>query len=478
MRRMTEADLLDALRRGAYAFVDAGSGDGDSTVRCEQRFGLGRGLGLERDPLRVEKARASGLYSVCADAVGFDAPADCVSFVAMCDFLEHLPDEDAVRRALRTYGRAARDFLFIQHPSFERIEELARLGFRIAWSDWTDHPTMMTVGDYRRMFASLGWHDVTIHQINPIFDSWHHAILPRTAPRDCSEFDPELHDRKPLVEFEWPVYARYDIFVRLNPDLDDDTWRRIVAPVDPAVSGDGDTVAVFLRETAQWIVRSSALDDAGRSVFSFGAPGTPLTPLFGDWDGDGRSSPGLYDPERGTFHLSNERHGGAAIEVFDFGPVNGVPISGDWNGDGADGVGVYDPVLGHFWLKDRPGYGEADHAFGFGPAGSRLVPVAGDWNGDGVDSVGLYNSETANFFLAGSHAPGDAERIVLFGPAAAVPIVGDWDGDGHDGLGVYVADEAYWRLRCEPSEGNDDARFRFGPKGAVPLRVRATRNPG
>lgn len=477
MRRMTETDLFEALRRGDYAFLDAGSGDGDSTSRCEQRFRLGQGLGIERNPERVETAVATGRAAMCRDALAIALPAKCVSFVAMCDFLEHLPDERFVRRALQTYGEAARDFLFIQHPTFENADYLANLEMKVAWTDWTDHPTMMTIADYRRMFASLGWHDVTIHPIGPIHDSFHHAILPLSAKSDAPEFDPERHDPKPLIVFERPLYARYDIFVRLNPKLDEEEWRRITAPVDTVLQEGGDTVAAFRRDTAQWHVRSSVLDDAGQSVFRFGPPGTPLTPLFGDWDGDGVASPGFYDPACGAFHLSNDRLGGSVTIRFEFGPIGGLPVIGDWDGDGADGVGVYDPGQGQFWLRNRLDYGVADHAFGFGPPGSSLVPVAGDWDGDGVDTVGLYCADTTDFFLAGAHAAGDAERILRFGPAGAVPVVGDWDGDGRDGIGVYVQRGARWRLRCEPAEGLDDVRFRFGPEKAVPLRVRAPRNP-
>lgn len=477
MRGMIDRTTLTQLEDGGFAFIDAGSGEGDSTRRCERRFGSGPGLGIERSSERVDLARASGLAAICADAVEVELPAGCVSFVAMCDFLEHLPSERDVRRALERYCRVARDFLFIQHPSFERIDKLARLGLKIVWSDWDDHTTMMTIADYRRMFASLGLHDVTFHPINPIFDSQHHTIVPVETRGYAEAYDPERHAPKPFVEFDFPLFARYDIFVRLGSALDDDSWRRITAPVDAVLVEGGDGVATFERETARWRIRSTVLEDAGLSTFEFGSPGTSLVPLFGDWDGDGEASPGFYDAATGLFYLSNSRRSGDANIVFEFGASEGVPVTGDWDGDGADGVGVYLPREGQFWLKNGLAEGEADHGFGFGPVDPSFVPIAGDWDGDGVDTVGVYDPATTSFFLSGAHAPGNAQLIRRFGPAGAVPLAGDWNGAGRDGLGVFLASDAGWRLRSDLEQGLDDARFSFGPAGAVPLRVRSNQRP-
>jgi SAM-dependent methyltransferase len=144
----------------------------------------------------------------------------------MCDFLEHLPDEAAAGRVLKTFARAARHFLFIRHPSFDDVEYLRDLGLKLGWTDWSSHTNMMRTKDFRRLFAELGWGDYVIVPHGEILDSLHPAIVPLSAPINTEEHDDALFGRKPRIEFDPPVYAKFDIFVRLNPGLDDETWSR------------------------------------------------------------------------------------------------------------------------------------------------------------------------------------------------------------------------------------------------------------
>jgi hypothetical protein len=67
----------------------------------------------------------------------------------------------------------------------------------------------------------------------------------------------------------------------------------VTVPGDP--SGTGCTVAVVW-----WPDRAEAErpePSGARTRFALGDPGDQL--LLGDWDGDGRDTPGLYDPRRG-----------------------------------------------------------------------------------------------------------------------------------------------------------------------------------
>src|SRR6185369_10144821 len=124
---------------------------------------------------------------------------------------------------------ASRDFLFVRHPSFDDIEYLAQFGLKFGWTDWSSHPNMMTTDDFRRIFETLGWHDYRIVPHMGYTDSTHPSIVPASAPRDTEVYDEALHGPKPFVRFDHTVYAKFDIFVRLNPALPDDAWRRIAS---------------------------------------------------------------------------------------------------------------------------------------------------------------------------------------------------------------------------------------------------------
>jgi hypothetical protein len=222
--------LHESVRRDLiaqkYAFIDAGCRTGGSVHFCQMRFG-GRGLGLDWHESDLEVARREGYAVAQCDIRSVDLPPGCVRFVSMMDFLEHLPDEVTGRRVLERLAGAARDFLFIRHPSFDDIEYLKGFGLKLGWTDWKEHPNMWRVEDLRRIFEELGWRDYRIHEDLPIRDSGHPGIVPLDAPADTYEYDEAAHGPKPQVAFDRVLYGKYDIFVRLNPNLSDEEWEGI-----------------------------------------------------------------------------------------------------------------------------------------------------------------------------------------------------------------------------------------------------------
>ncbi len=235
------------------------------------------------------------------------------------------------------------------------------------------------------------------------------------------------------------------------------------------------------------------LDDGSRTWdrtsdpnFQYGPINSGWTPLIGDWDGDGVSTPGLYVPSSGIWLLKNTAGPGNADIVFQYGPggLGWVPLVGDWDGDGVDTPGLYAPDSGVWFLKNSLGPGNADEMFGYGPAGLGWLPVIGDWDGNGTDTPGLYAPDTSFWFLKNSLGPGAADAMFGYGPGGAgwLPVAGDWDADGIDTIGLYSPDissnihyKSFWWLRDELAGGQADSVFAFtrpptGPTGSsVPL---------
>ena len=60
---------------------------------------------------------------------------------------------------------------------------------------------------------------------------------------------------------------------------------------------------------------------------------------------DGTVTIGLYNPATSTFYLRNTNNSGYADLTFAYGRPNAgwLPIAGDWNGDGKDTIGLYNP---------------------------------------------------------------------------------------------------------------------------------------
>jgi len=224
---MRDARLWSDLADGRFAFLDAGCGSGGSLDHCARRFARKPGLGLECDEIQIELARRRGYEVAYCDLRAVELPPRCVQFTAMVDVLEHLPDRADARRLLAAAARASRDFLFIRHPSFDDIEYLARLGLKLTWTDWAEHTNPMRRQELTGMLEELGWRDYAIAPHQLIADSDHPAVVPLDAPRDTRAYDPMLHGPKPTIRFDRVLHGKHDIFVRLNPDLDDPSWRRV-----------------------------------------------------------------------------------------------------------------------------------------------------------------------------------------------------------------------------------------------------------
>jgi hypothetical protein len=465
---MNLAEAYAALASGRYAFVDLGSGTGGSLEHCAKRFARGSGIGFELDSEEAAEANRAGHAVVRADVRDVAPPAGSVAFVSSMDFLEHLPSEADAAAALERIAPAAREFLFIRHPSFEDDEYLASLGLKVCWSDWTEHPNMMRVADLVAIFERLGWRDYAVFPRGLMADATDDQIVPLSAPRDTQIYDAAAHGPKPVVRFDRPVFAQYDIFVRFA-GISDDEWARVLAaglkedePVWPAwtsapwtgrVRGD---LGFYDAATSRWTVR---YEDGREASLKYGAEGRGWRPFAGDFDGDARDGLGAYDPATGTFFMRNTVAEGDADVMMGFGAPGGIPVAGDWTGAGVDTVGVYQPETGQWFLRYENTSGPADESFSFGPPAAGWLPVVGDWTGEGRDSVGLYEPSTGSWHLRNG---GDA---FVFGPVGGLPVAGDWDGDGRDSIGIYKPEWGMWILRNTNANGPADRTFVYKGDG-------------
>ena len=196
-------------------------------------------------------------------------------------------------------------------------------------------------------------------------------------------------------------------------------------------------------------------------------------PVTGDWDGDGRDTPGIF--RDGTWFLRNSNSPGGVDITFSWGATGDYPIVGDWDGDGKDTIGVY--RSGEWFVRNSNSGGTVDgyldaRSVDFNgttratPARGD-IPVVGDWDGDGKDNVGTYRQGAWTL----SQWPALPGSLATFqwGGVGDIPVVGDWDGNGTDGIGVDRRGTWYERQTATP--GPVDATFEWGiyPPWDVPL---------
>lgn len=473
---------IDGLSRGEFEFIDLGCGTGGSTDHCIRRFGAKSSLGLELDAKDVAGARQAGYPVVEADVVATTVPDRCVRFVSAMDFLEHLPGDAISFDVLERFARAARDFAFIRHPSFEESEYLESVGLRLAWTDWTGHPAMMRIEDFERFFERMGWTEYAIVPRLLIADSSFDQIIPITAPRDTVTYDEAVHGPKPFVRFDRPIYTQFDIFVRLNPEMTDDAWRaivfsdlyesspqwpiRIVSSRKPPAGPLATDLGGYDPSTSIWRLRDR---DGSERTAKYGAEGRGWLPLVGDFDGDGHEGIGAYDPADASFFLRNSQDAGLADVTLSFSSPGGQPTTGDWTGSGISTICVYHSDASRWKVRHSNGPGPADEEFQFGSPQENRLAIAGDWNGSGRDKVGLYDPADGAWYLRGEGSFDSEDTSFVFGPPGGLPVVGDWDGDGIDSIGVYVPEWGLWILRDTNTNGPADRIVAYRIDNSRPL---------
>ncbi len=220
-----------------------------------------------------------------------------------------------------------------------------------------------------------------------------------------------------------------------------------------------DTVGLFDPVPSRFLLKNRNVSGPTDRTVRFGRPRSRWVPLAGDWNGDGITTVGFYDPQTGIFRLKNSLTGGNADIVLSLAPeapraADTIPVVGDWDGNGQDSLGFYDRVTHTFRLKNAIAGPEVPFDFdttinmGTLSLSGRYLPVLGDWDGDGDDTPGLFHPDTGRFLYVNEIRPDSFSVDVQFIPTgrAWLPVSGDWDGDGDDGLGLYDPARGVFRL--------------------------------
>ena len=135
----------------------------------------------------------------------------------------------------------------------------------------------------------------------------------------------------------------------------------------------------------------------------------------------------------GTWFLarSHQAKGQLPTRVVRFGQAGDVPVVGDWDGDGRDSPGLF--RAGTWTLNPDVGDAATSVQLRFGAAADH--PVVGDWDGTGPDTIGVYREGT--WLLPTGNDALDAElALLVLGTRDTVPVVGDWDARTGDTVGV------------------------------------------
>jgi hypothetical protein len=228
---------------------------------------------------------------------------------------------------------------------------------------------------------------------------------------------------------------------------------------EPDINQDGKTDAVIYAPAASTFGFAVTGFVAGIPAFTgvstVGTPSAGMVPLVGDFNGDGRPDFAVYNAATSTFTITatgTVANRPLYTTVFKLGIPSDhpIPLLGDWNGDGRTDIGVYDPVTSTFTLVVTQPFTNVPVytlTYQFGVPQDHPIPLVGDFNGDGKTDVALYDPLLASFFwfVTGGQADRNGVTSPLFGGVYPIgnpthhpiPLVGDFNGDGNTDFAVY-----------------------------------------
>lgn len=197
-------------------FIDFGASSGGSLRWAQDTFKK-VGLGVDLDPVKVQKTKAGGYRAMQADATSLPLPDGAVSFAVVSDFLEHLGTPENARKVIDSAVRVARDFVYLAYPDFDNEQLLNEQGFKRYYADWSGHTLHYPSRAFTAEIGKFGFKHRVLKLVE-VFDSFDRSILPLSAPRNSSFYDPTIHDPKPFVVFPRKVFFNRILCVLVKSD--------------------------------------------------------------------------------------------------------------------------------------------------------------------------------------------------------------------------------------------------------------------
>ncbi len=200
-------------------------------------------------------------------------------------------------------------------------------------------------------------------------------------------------------------------------------------PVTGDFDGDGlSDEGVFDPVTSKWELLTS--NTGIKLEYVLGSNNS--TPAPADYDGDGRADIAVFQPQTTTYLIKNSST--SSVDSTQIGKRNDIPVPCDYNGDGKSELSLFNPITG-IW-STKIGNSVATSQFGL----NGDIPVPGDFNGDGRCDRAVWRPSNGNWYIQG-------QGILQHGLGGDIPLPLDFNGDGKSNLVVFRPLTGQWFLK-------------------------------
>ncbi|HZP49302.1 MAG TPA: VCBS repeat-containing protein [Vicinamibacterales bacterium] len=189
-----------------------------------------------------------------------------------------------------------------------------------------------------------------------------------------------------------------------------------------------------------------------------------------DFNGDGRSDPGIFRPSvtPNALWYSVPSGGGSPFQIF-FGASGDIPVAADYDGDGKADAVIWRPSTG-LWYGPRTGAAQIAIQLVLGQTGD--IPVPCDYNGDGAVDPAYYRPSTGQWFGTTANGSTIVLNTNLGLVAGDIPVPADYNGDGKCDPGIMrpgVGPGGTNLWYSVPSGGGSPFQIYFGAAGDIPV---------
>jgi len=136
-----------------------------------------------------------------------------------------LDNETVVSKVIKLAVDTAKEFVFIEGPSFEFDEYLENLGLKFSWRDGHGHIVKLTISRILEYVRSMNVVDYSLLTERPyILNSNSVDIHSIKSPPGVHNYDVNKHPSKPTVVFNEPVFRSFIIFLWLKNGVNRDRY--------------------------------------------------------------------------------------------------------------------------------------------------------------------------------------------------------------------------------------------------------------